>query len=118
MRRTYVPMPGRLLIKEAKRAEMSPGLTPDGKPILIPESVQKKEPIFEGEVIATAHATWDGLVKRWTVGDVILYGRFGGTEVTIDGETFKILHFSEVLGVLEPERDEPRLDLPLAERET
>ncbi len=72
--------------------------------IIIPDSAQEKP--SEGEVIAVGEGTRDDDGERISldvkVGDRILFGKWGGTEVKIDGEDLLIMKESDIMGVIEP----------------
>ncbi len=71
--------------------------------IIIPDSAQEKP--AEGEVIAVGQGGRDEAGKLipidLKVGDHILFGKWSGTEVKIDGEELIIMKESDVLGVIE-----------------
>ena len=71
--------------------------------IIIPDSAQEKP--SEGEVIAVGTGGRDEAGKLIPidvkVGDRILFGKWSGTEVKIDGEDLIIMKESDILGVLE-----------------
>lgn len=71
--------------------------------IIIPDSAKEKP--AEGEVIAVGQGGRDEAGKLipidLKVGDHILFGKWSGTEVKIDGEDLIIMKESDVLGVLE-----------------
>lgn len=91
------PLNDRLVVKAAAKEEK----TASG--IILPDSAQEKPQ--RGEVLAV------GPGKRLDsgqlapvdvkVGDVVLYGKYSGTEVTIGGEDYVILRAEDVLGALE-----------------
>lgn len=71
--------------------------------IILPESAKEKP--LTGTVIAVGPGKLndDGSRAELTVkkGDTVLYGKYGGTEIELDGEEVKILRESEILGVIE-----------------
>jgi chaperonin GroES len=71
--------------------------------IVIPDTAKEKPQ--EGEVVAVGDGKVldDGQKQEMTVkvGDRILFGKYGGTEVTIDDEELLIMREDEVLGILE-----------------
>ena len=75
--------------------------------IIIPDTA--KETPQEGEVVAAGRGKRldDGTVVSLDVkvGDRILFGKYGGNDIKIDGEEYLILREDEVLGVLEPVAD-------------
>ncbi len=91
------PLYDRLLVKRVKEEEMSKG------GIIIPETAKEKP--IEGKVIAAGKGkiAEDGTVRPLEVkkGDNILFGKYSGTEIKIEGEENLILREDEVLGVIE-----------------
>ena len=71
--------------------------------IIIPDTAKEKP--IEGKVLAVGNGRVleDGNVRKLDVkvGDRVLFGKYGGTEVTIDGEDLLILREDDVLGVVE-----------------
>jgi chaperonin GroES len=71
--------------------------------IIIPDTAKEKP--IEGKVLAVGNGRIleDGTVRKLDikVGDRVLFGKYGGTEVTIDGEELLILREDDVLGVVE-----------------
>jgi len=70
--------------------------------IIIPDSAQEKP--SEGEVIAVGEGNRDDDGKRIAldvkVGDRVLFGKWSGTEVKIDGEDLLIMKESDIMGIL------------------
>ena len=59
---------------------------------------QKKKPL-KGEVVAVGHGTKDEeMVLK--VGDTVLYGKYAGTELDVEGTKYLIMRQSDVLAVL------------------
>ena len=71
--------------------------------ILIPDSAQEKP--SQGEIVAVGPGGRDENGKLipidLKVGDIVLFGKWSGTEVKIDGEELLIMKESDVMGVLE-----------------
>lgn len=90
------PLHDRLLVKRIEEAETIRG------GIIIPDSAKEKPQ--EGEVVAVGKGkiTEDGKVLPLdvNVGDRILFGKYSGNEIKLDGEELLILREEEVLGVL------------------
>ena len=91
------PLQDRVIVKRVKEDEKTKG------GIIIPDTA-KEQPI-EGEVIAVGNgkANDKGEVRKLDVkdGDRILFGKYSGTEVKIDGEEHLILREDDILGVIE-----------------
>jgi chaperonin GroES len=91
------PLHDRILIKRIEEKETVKG------GIIIPDTAKEKPQ--EAEVIAVGHGkkTEEGKVIALDVkaGDRILFGKYSGTEIKLDGEEYVIIREEEVLGVLE-----------------
>jgi chaperonin GroES len=91
------PLQDRLLVRRVEEAEKTKG------GIIIPDSA--KERPLEGNVISVGSGKRleDGTIVALDVkaGDRILFGKYAGTEIKIDGIDHIILREDEVLGVLE-----------------
>jgi chaperonin GroES len=72
--------------------------------IIIPDSAQEKP--SEGEVIAVGEGNRDDDGDRIPldvkVGDRVLFGKWSGTEVKINGEDLLIMKESDIMGIIEP----------------
>ena len=91
------PLHDRILVERVEEA----GKTKGG--IIIPDSAKEKP--AEGKVIAVGKGRIgdDGKTVKLEIkkGDRILFGKYGGTEVKIDGEEYLIMREEDVLGVIE-----------------
>jgi chaperonin GroES len=91
------PLQDRIILKRVKEEEKSKG------GIIIPDSAKEKP--VEGEVIAVGNGKVmeDGTVRKLDVkaGDRVLFGKYSGTEVKIDGEERLIVREDDILGILE-----------------
>ena len=91
------PLHDRLIVKRLEEEEKTKG------GIIIPDSAKEKP--AEGKVIAvgTGRLKKDGTKLPMEVkkGDRILFAKYGGTEVKIDGEEHLIMKEEDVLGVIE-----------------
>jgi len=71
--------------------------------IIIPETAQEKP--SQGEIIAVGPGARDESGSRIEpevkVGDIVLFGKWSGTEVKIDGQDLLIMKESDIMGVLE-----------------
>ena len=85
------PLADRVLVKPACAEEK----TASG--IIIPDSAKEKP--LKGEVLATGNGTKDEemVVKK---GDEVLYGKYAGTEIELDGEKYLIMRQSDILAVI------------------
>jgi len=93
----FRPLQDRILIKRIEREEKTTG------GIIIPDTAKEKPQ--EGEVVAVGSGKRmeDGKVLPVDVkkGDRILFGKYSGSEIKIDGEEHLILREDEILGVIE-----------------
>ncbi len=92
------PLEDRIVVK-ALDAEQT---TASG--LVIPDTAKEKPQ--EGEVLAVGPGRWDDEGEKRipldvTVGDVVLYSKYGGTEVKYNGEEYLILSARDVLAVIE-----------------
>ncbi|MFO0554535.1 MAG: co-chaperone GroES [Polyangiaceae bacterium] len=91
------PLQDRVLIRRVKEEEKTKG------GIIIPDSAKEKP--IEGLVVAVGNGKVadDGTLRALDVkaGDRILFGKYSGTEVKIDGEEHLILREDDILGVIE-----------------
>lgn len=94
---SFRPLHDRVLVRRVEENAKTPG------GIIIPDTAKEKPQ--EGEVIATGPGVRneDGRLTPLdlTVGDRILFGKWSGAEVMIDGEELLIMKESDVLGVIE-----------------
>ncbi len=92
----FKPLGDRILLKQLEAKEQTKG------GIVIPDSVKEKPQ--EGEIIAVGEGKKNSEGKTvplsLKVGDKILYGKYSGTEVVIDGEDYLIVREEDVLGII------------------
>src|SRR5204863_4102059 len=93
---TVRPLHDRVLIKRIDEQETLKG------GIIIPDSAKEKSQ--EGEVIAVGAGKMleNGSIAALEVkhGDRILFGKYAGTEIKIEGQDYLILNESEIIGIL------------------
>ena len=74
--------------------------------IILPDTAQEKP--SEGTVVAVGNGMRgdDGTITPLDVkkGDHVLFGKFGGTEIKVDGEELMILRESDILGIIEKQK--------------
>lgn len=85
------PLADRVLILPAPAEEKTIG------GIIIPDTAKEKP--LKGEVIAAGNGTKDEEMVLKT-GDTVLYGKYAGTEIDMDGTKYLIMRQSDVLAVL------------------
>ena len=90
------PLHDRVLIKRIEEKEAVKG------GIIIPDSAKEKSQ--EGEVIAVGNGKIleNGTILRIEVmaGDRILFGKYSGTEIKVEGQDYTILREDEIIGIL------------------
>ncbi len=93
----FRPLHDRVLVRRIEAEEKTAG------GIIIPDTAKEKP--MEGEVVAVGPGARDdaGKVVELAVkaGDRILFGKWSGTEVRIDGEDLLIMKESDILGIIE-----------------
>jgi chaperonin GroES len=93
---TFTPLHDRILVRRIEENETVRG------GIIIPDTAKEKPQ--EGEVISVGKGKSNDEGKVFPLdvkkGDRILFGKYSGTEIRIDGEEFLIMREEEVLGVL------------------
>lgn len=93
----FRPLHDRVLIRPLEQDDRSSG------GIIIPDTAKEKP--VEGEVVAVGNGARDegGKVHPLDLkkGDRVLFGKWSGTEVKIDGEEYAIMKESDVMGVIE-----------------
>lgn len=98
MATTIKPLHDRVIVK---RIEETPNQTAGG--IYIPDSAKEKPQ--EGEVIAVGAGKYKENGERQPLdvktGDRVLFGKYSGSEIKIDGEEYLIMREDEILGIIE-----------------
>ena len=93
----FRPLHDRVVVRRVESEEKTKG------GIIIPDTAKEKPQ--EGEIVAvgTGSKSEDGKVTPLDVkaGDRILFGKWSGTEVKIDGEDLLIMKESDILGIIE-----------------
>ena len=93
----FRPLHDRVLLRRLEQEEKTAG------GIIIPDAAKEKP--MEGEVVATGPGARgeDGKIQPLDVkaGDRVLFGKWSGTEVKIDGEELVILKESDIMGIIE-----------------
>ena len=94
---SFRPLQDRVLIRRVEQEEKTAG------GIIIPDTAKEKP--MEGEVVAVGPGarSEDGKVHPLDVkaGDRVLFGKWSGTEIKIDGEELIIMKESDIMGVIE-----------------
>jgi len=92
------PLGNRVVVKPIEQEER----TPSG--LVLPETAKEKPQ--EGEVLAVGPGEWaeDGKTRiplEVKVGDRVIFAKYAGTEVKVDGEKLLILRESDILAIVE-----------------
>ena len=90
------PLHDRVLVKRTESEEKTAG------GLIIPDSAQEKP--SEGEVVAVGTAArkdkGELIVMDVAPGDKILFGKWSGTEVTVEGEEMLMMKESDIMGII------------------
>ena len=93
----FKPLHDRVLVRRVESEEKTAG------GLIIPDSAKEKP--AEGEVMAVGAGTRDDDGDRIAldvkVGDRVLFGKWSGTEITLDGKELLIMKESDILGIIE-----------------
>lgn len=91
------PLHDRVIVRRIEESEKTAG------GLYIPDSAKEKPQ--EGEVIAAGEGKYKDNGERQTLdvkeGDRVLFGKYSGSEISIDGEDYLIMREDEILGILE-----------------
>jgi len=91
------PLGGRVIVEPIEQEEMTAG------GIILPETAKEKPQ--EGKILAAGPGERDDEGKRIAmevkVGDKVLYAKYSGTEVKVDGKKLLILRESDILAIVE-----------------
>ena len=94
----FRPLHDRVVVRRVESEEKTAG------GIILPDTAQEKP--SEGEIVAVGSGARDESGKLVPldvkVGDRVLFGKWSGTEVKVDGEDLLIMKESDILGVIEP----------------
>ncbi len=93
----FRPLGDRVVVRRVQEEQKTSG------GIIIPETAQEKPQ--EGEIVAVGPGALDDNGKRVApevkAGDFVLFGKWSGTEVKIDGEELLIMKESDIMGIVE-----------------
>ncbi|HEB49114.1 MAG TPA: co-chaperone GroES [Desulfobulbus sp.] len=91
------PLNDRILVKRLEEEEKTKG------GIIIPDTAKEKP--AEGEIVAVGPGKMNDAGERIAmdvkVGDRVLFSKYGGTDVKLDGEDYLIMREDDILGVIE-----------------
>jgi len=90
------PLQDRVIVKPKEAEETTKG------GIILPDTAKEKP--IEGTIVAVGEgkAADNGTVTKLTVkvGDVVLYGKYSGTEIKVEGEDYLIMRESDIYGIV------------------
>ena len=89
------PLHDRVVVQAAEQEEMSKG------GIILPDTAKEKPQ--QGEVIAVGPGKTENgqlIEPQVKTGDKVLYGKYSGTEVTVDGQEYLIVRESDIMAIL------------------
>ncbi len=90
------PLHDRILVKAAEAEEVTKG------GIIIPDTAKEKP--MQGEIVAVGNGkqTEDGKVTplQVKVGDKVLYGKYAGTEISVDGGEYLIMREADIFAII------------------
>jgi chaperonin GroES len=91
------PLHDRLLVKRLEEKEQMQG------GIIIPDTAKEKPQQAQVLAVGPGRVTEDGKLQpiEVKVGDTVVFGKYAGTEVKVDGDDLLIIREDDVLGVLE-----------------
>ena len=92
----FTPLHDRVLVRRVEGEEKTAG------GLIIPDTAKEKP--AEGEVVACGEGlrkdSGELIAMAVKAGDTILFGKWSGTEVTVDGEELLIMKESDILGII------------------
>ncbi len=92
----FRPLHDRVLVRRLEQSEKTKG------GIIIPDTAKEKP--MEGEIVSvgTGHVNDNGVVRPLDVkkGDKVIFSKWAGTEITIDGEELMVMKESDIIGVV------------------
>jgi chaperonin GroES len=93
----FRPLGDRVVVRRVQEEQKTAG------GIIIPDTAQEKPQ--EGEIVSVGPGALDDNGKRVVpevkAGDFVLFGKWSGTEVKVDGEELLIMKESDIMGILE-----------------
>ncbi|KKP24227.1 MAG: 10 kDa chaperonin [candidate division TM6 bacterium GW2011_GWF2_28_16] len=97
MTKNIKPLHDKVLIKRVENESTTSG------GIIIPDSAQEKTQIGVVKAVGTGKINNDGSVRALNVktGDKVLFGKFSGTDIKIDGQELLIIREDEILAIVE-----------------
>ena len=91
------PLHDRVLVKRSGEEEKSKG------GIIIPDTAKEKP--IQGVIMAVGQGRWteDGKIRPLDVkkGDKVLFGKYAGTEIKVEGDDFLMMREEDILGIIQ-----------------
>ena len=97
------PMNDRLILQVLEDEDLTPG------GLHLP--VGSKEKPQQGKVLAVGPGAWHGLTRESnqevripmgvSPGDTVVFGRYSGTDIVVDGKEYLVMHINDIIAVLE-----------------
>ena len=90
------PLADRVIVKPKEAEEKTAG------GIILPDTAKEKP--IEGTIVAVGSGKYeDGKLVELTVkvGDTVLYGKYGGTEINVEGEEYLIMRENDIYGIVQ-----------------
>ncbi|MCF8001436.1 MAG: co-chaperone GroES [Halanaerobiales bacterium] len=87
------PLGDRVAVKLVEREEKTEG------GIVIPDTAKKEKP-QTGEVFEVGRGCYEDEEPEIAKGDMVVFDKFAGTEVTVDGTEFKIVNVEDIVAVI------------------
>lgn len=92
----FTPLHDRVLVRRTESEEKTAG------GLIIPDSAKEKP--AEGEVVSVGEGarkdSGELIAPAVSAGDKVLFGKWSGTEITVDGEELLIMKESDIMGIL------------------
>jgi chaperonin GroES len=90
------PLADRVVIKPAQAEEKTKG------GIILPDTAKEKPVVGEVVAVGPGKVTDDGkkVAPEVKVGDKVLYGKYSGTEVTVEGEEYLIMREADIFAIV------------------
>jgi chaperonin GroES len=88
----FIPLQDRIIVEEAPEIKQTKG------GIIIPDTAEK-EPKVNGIIVAMGSGFKDtGMIVQ--IGDNVMYSKYAGSDITIDGKTYKIIRETDIFGII------------------
>ena len=89
----FQPLGNRVLVKRVEEA------TTTASGIIIPDSATEKPTV--GEVVAVSKEVEEDEYNSIKEGDIVVFAKYSGSDITLDGKEYLVLNTDDILGILE-----------------